>query len=158
MGKKGSLGRKVLALQLLIVLGLLAAVAAVSVAQSSETFRRTEGRKLLSIAESVAANPSVGQTLSAPAAAHDVAPFAENARALSGVTAVLIADRDGRVLTSPDPDEVGRPLPLAESARLDGRAWVGEIGDDITARVPVLNEHQQIVGYVVAEQARPSVW
>src|SRR5690606_15558251 len=48
--------------------------------------------------------------------------------------------------------------PLAESARLDGRAWVGEIGDDITARVPVLNEHQQIVGYVVAEQARPSVW
>ncbi|MFO7192920.1 MULTISPECIES: sensor histidine kinase [Thermocrispum] len=158
MGKKGSLGRKVLALQLLIVLGLLAAVAAVSVAQSSETFRRTEGRKLLSIAESVAANPSVGQTLSVPAAAHDVAPFAENARALSGVTAVLIADRDGRVLTSPDPDEVGRPLPLAESARLDGRAWVGEIGDDITARVPVLNEHQQIVGYVVAEQARPSVW
>lgn len=158
MGKKGSLGRKVLALQLLIVLGLLAAVVAVSVAQSRDTFRRTEGRKLLSIAESVAANASVGQTLSAPAAAQDVAPFAENARALSGVSAVVIADRDGRVLTSPDPDAVGRPLPRGESTVFDGRAWVGEIDGDIVAHVPVINDDQQLVGYVAAHQAQPSVW
>lgn len=158
MGKKGSLARRVLALQLLIVLGLLAAVAAVTVVQAREAFHDTEGRKMLGLAESVAANAALRGQLSRPAARPDVAPFAETARALSGASFVIIADENLRVLSSPDPDQQSKPLPLGDSTVTAGRAWVGEIGDAVVAHVPVLNEKQLLVGYLAAGQERPNIW
>ncbi|GAA5082758.1 sensor histidine kinase [Nocardia iowensis] len=159
MGKKGSLARQLLALQLLIVLVLLAAVAAVVVAQVSETFRNTESRRMLGIAEDVAANPSLRVLLGDPKQHLRLAPFAAAAQVASGADVVAIARADGKVLTSQDPAEISRPLRLAGSTVTDGRAWVGEIDGSVIAHVPVIAQEQhRLVGYVAAQKKQPAMW
>ena len=58
-----SLAGQYLRLQLLIVLAVLVAVVAISLAQSAASFERTEGRRALSAAETLAANPTVRSLL-----------------------------------------------------------------------------------------------
>jgi two-component system, CitB family, sensor kinase len=59
-----TLAGQYLGLQLLIVLVVLVGVVAISLAQSAQDFQRTEGREVLSAAESLAANPTVRDQLS----------------------------------------------------------------------------------------------
>ncbi|MFC9894185.1 ATP-binding protein [Nocardia sp. NPDC127579] len=159
MGKKGSLARQLLALQLLIVFVLLAAVAAVVVAQVSETFRNTESRRMLGIAEDVAANPSLRVLLADPAQHLLLAPFATAAQVASGADEVVIARADGKVLTSQDPSEINKPLRLADSTVTEGRAWVGRIEDEVVAHVPVIGQGtHEVVGYVAAKKQQPAIW
>ncbi|MEV6321965.1 sensor histidine kinase [Nocardia sp. NPDC051787] len=159
MGKKGSLARRLLALQLLIVLVLLAAVAAVVVAQASETFRTTESRRMLGIAEDVAANPSLRALLADPKQHLRLAPFATSAQVASGADVVVIARADGKVLTSQYPGEIGEPLRLADSPVRDGRAWVGEMDGAVVAHVPVIaQDTHRVVGFVAARKQHPAVW
>ena len=54
-----SLAGQYLRLQLLIVFAVLVAVVAISLAQSAASFERIEGRRALSAAETLAANPTV---------------------------------------------------------------------------------------------------
>ncbi|MGK5557476.1 histidine kinase, partial [Actinomadura kijaniata] len=124
MGPAGSLARQLLVWQLLIVFALLGGVAAYSTLHSNAVFRDTEGRKLLAVAEHVAATPGVRASLADPARRDALPSFAEGARTLSGADAVVITDRDGRVLTAPDPALVGRPLAFGDSTVRRGRAWV----------------------------------
>ncbi|WP_260419366.1 ATP-binding protein [Streptomyces sp. AK010] len=56
-----------LVLQLAIVVVVLLAVAAVSLAQSQATFNRVEGRRVSALAEQLAANPLVRSQLVRPA-------------------------------------------------------------------------------------------
>ncbi|MGH3516323.1 MAG: sensor histidine kinase [Haloechinothrix sp.] len=158
MGKKGSLARQLLALQLLIVLVLLAAVAAVSVAQAGASFRATEGRRMLGLAESIAANESLRDLLADPKQHETIDPIAETARAVSGASFVIIARPDRVVLTSQDPDQTGEPLPLGGSTVAQGRSWVGEVGASVVAHVPVIGDDEQIIGFAVAGQEQPSAW
>jgi sensor histidine kinase regulating citrate/malate metabolism len=110
-----------LALQLLIVVVLLAAIAAVVVVQVSETFRNTESRRMLGIAEDVAANPSLRVLLADPKQHLRLAPFATSAQVASGADEVVIARTDGKVLTSQDPSEINKPLRPAGSTVGEGR-------------------------------------
>lgn len=159
MGKKGSLARRLLALQLLIVVVLLAAVAAVVIAQVSETFRTTESRRMLGVAEDVAANPSLRVLLADPKQHLRLASFATSAQVSAGADAVTIARLDGTVLTSQDPSDIGTPLPMGDSTVADGRAWVGEIDGSVVAHVPVIaQDSHQLVGYVAARKKLPAFW
>ncbi|MQA62913.1 MAG: GHKL domain-containing protein [Actinophytocola sp.] len=161
MGKKGSLARQLLVLQLLIVLILLGAVAAVAIAQAREDFRATEGRRMLGVAENLAANPGLWAALHAPSRHQTLAPFAESARAPSGAEFVAIARPDLQVLASQDPDHLRNRLPLGESTVTQGGSWVGVIGDQVVAHVPVIGDGEQdyeLLGYVAAGQQRPSIW
>ncbi|MFC9998693.1 ATP-binding protein [Nocardia sp. NPDC127526] len=159
MGKRGSLARRLLALQLTIVVALLAAVAAVVVAQVGETFRATESRRMLGIAEDVAANPSLRILLEDPKQHLRLAPFATAAQVASGADVVAIARTDGTVLTSQHPADIGAPLALADSTVTDGRAWVGEIGGAVVAHVPVIGQgDHELVGYVAARKQLPAFW
>ncbi len=54
-----SLAGQYLVLQLLIVLAVLVAVVAISLAQSAATFERNEGRRALLAAEALGSNPTV---------------------------------------------------------------------------------------------------
>jgi two-component system, CitB family, sensor kinase len=159
VGKKGSLARRLLALQLLIVLVLLAAVAAVVVEQASETFKATESRRMLGIAEDVAANPSLRALLADPKEHLRLAPFATSAQVASGADVVVIARADGKVLTSQNPDDIGKLLRLADSTVTEGRAWIGEIDGAVVAHVPVIaQDTHRIAGFVAARKQQPAVW
>lgn len=157
VGKKGSLARRLLALQLLIVLVLLAAVAAVSIGQARADFRDSEGRRMLGIAQQVADNP-VTRELGDLAQQEQLASIAEAARALSGAEYVAIARRDLTMVASQKPDHIGKPLPLGDSTIDEGTYWVGAIDDTVIAHVPIVDERGAIIGYVAAAQLWPSWW
>lgn len=77
---RGSLSRQLLVWQLLIIFVLLASIAVFSVTQSDAAFRATEGRRMLSVAEDLAATEGVRVSLPDPFR-HDVLPIlAESAR------------------------------------------------------------------------------
>jgi two-component system CitB family sensor kinase len=159
-----TLAGQLLALQLLIVLGVLAGVTAVSIAQSGETTRRTESRRALSSAENVAANPLVRQRLpvAVPLADDGLPAAAEGSRALSGARSVLLVRTDGTVVTSADPSQVGRRLALARPDVVRGRSWTGLVDTGprtvVAAQVPVFAPSQgRIVGVAVVERDYPSV-
>jgi two-component system CitB family sensor kinase len=155
-----SLARQLLVLQMLIIACVLVLVTIASYTQSEASFRNTEGRKLLSVAESLASSPLVRFGV-VSANAHDtLAPVAENARAVSGATSVLIADAEGMVVTATEPADVGHPLDLEESEVLDGRSWVGVTSDDdtklVVAHVPIIDATQRMIGVVAVGHDYPT--
>ncbi|WP_103531408.1 sensor histidine kinase [Streptomyces sp. SM11] len=149
-----SLAGQFLALQLALIVVMLTVVAAVSVAQSNAEFRRTEGRRLLSVAETVASNDSVRVGLASVERQGILQPIAESARSVSGASHVVITGTDRLVLTDADPRRIGQRLPLAKSGVLSGRSWVGTVEADgrtsLVAHAPVFDEQGQLTGVVAA--------
>ncbi len=155
MRRRRSLASQLLVWQLVVVTLLLCAVGALTVVQTGSNFRSNEERRMLSVAENVAAT-NVVQTsmgnwriLAAPA---------ETARSLSGASYVLIVDRRRIVIASPDPAQIGSTLDTPTTA-LDGKAWVGTVGDSIEAHVPVFDEQtRKVNGMVVAGAVEPGLF
>ncbi len=153
---KMSLAGQFLLLQLGLLLLVVTAVAAVSLAQSDETFRRDEGRRLLSLGETVAANPTIRLGLGNPVDRAVLSAAAEGARGLSGASYVLIAAADGTLLTGPD---AGRPASLGPSPVRSGKSWVGVVDDGteaLVAHVPVLDSDGRVAGLVLAGRIYPT--
>jgi sensor histidine kinase regulating citrate/malate metabolism len=155
MRRRRSLASQLLVWQLLVVTLLLCAVGALTVVQTGSNFRTNEERRMLSVAENVAAT-NVVQTsmgnwriLAAPA---------ETARSLSGASYVLIVDLRRIVIASPDPAQIGSTLDTPTTA-LDGKAWVGTVNGSIEAHVPVFDERtRKVDGMVVAGVIEPGLF
>ncbi len=156
-----TLAGQFLAFQLIIGFVVLVAVAAASLAQSAETFRRDQGHRMLSIAENVATTSVVRLGLSNPAQQGVLPPLAEGTRTVSGASFVIIARPDRTILTSPDPRQVGRRLPLGDSKVTRSRSWTGVVTHDgitsVVAHVPVLADDGRTIGLVAVGQHYPSI-
>ncbi|MEU3646668.1 sensor histidine kinase [Lentzea sp. NPDC034063] len=155
MRRRRSLASQLLAWQLVVVTLLLCAVGALTVVQTGNNFRSNEERRMLSVAETVAANSLVQEEmgnwrlLSAPA---------ETARSLSGASYVLILNENRLVIASPDPAQIGSTLDTRDTA-LEGRSWTGTIGDSIEAHVPVFDPtSRQVNGMVIAGAEDPGTF
>jgi two-component system, CitB family, sensor kinase len=149
-----SLAGQFLVLQLVIVLLVVIAVAGVSLAQADIAFRRSEGARLRSLAESVAGNDSVRLGLVDPDTRGAVDAIAESARGGTGASYVVVADESRELLTGPD---ARRPLDIADSTALAGRSWVGEVDNHLVAHVPVLSTEGRPIGLVAAGRRYPTV-
>src|SRR5689334_22402645 len=97
-----TLTRQLLLFQLGIVLLVVAAVAAVSLAGSAAAFRCEEGGRLRSIAANLAANETVRQGVGDPVWQEPLAGVAETARSVSGSSFVVLTDAGGTFITGPD--------------------------------------------------------
>ncbi len=154
-----------LLLQLAIVVVVLMAVAAVSLAQSEATFNRVEGRRVGALAEQLAAQPLVRSRLVGPSPAEALAPLVYSARVQSRVTSVTVADRHGRVVSSTNPTVLGDRLPLGEGVGA-GRGWSGTLDWDgsreLVAQVSVVgatgDDLGRHLGTVMIGEASPTVW
>ncbi|MFJ9422377.1 ATP-binding protein [Streptomyces sp. NPDC101249] len=163
--RRHTLAGEMLVLQLAIVVVVLLAVAAVSLAQSEATFDRVEGRRVAALAEQLAANPLVRTQLTRPAPQETLAPLTHSTLVQSEVTSVTIADADGRVVSSTDPSAVGGPLPPGPGVS-GGRGWSGELrrggGTELVAQAPVLGDGGgdlgRTLGTVMIGEASPTVW
>ncbi|MBB1255673.1 ATP-binding protein [Streptomyces alkaliterrae] len=149
-----SLAGQFLALQLVLIVVVLTVIAVVSVAQSNAEFRRTEGRRLLSVAETVASQDAVRVGLADVERQGILQPTAESARSVSGASYVVITGTDRRVLTDADPRRIGGLLELGDSGVLSGRSWVGSTQargrSALEAHVPVFGERGRLLGVVAA--------
>lgn len=152
-----SLARQFLLFQLGIVLLVVCAVAAVSLAGSDAAFRRDEEGRLRSTAENMATNDTVRLGLRGPIWYDSLAAAAEAARSVSGSSFVVLTDAEGVLLTGPDK---GRAAVLGASDALSGRGWLGVVEDGTPSLVyhaPVLDpEDGRVLGLVVVGKAYPS--
>ncbi|MEU8725339.1 sensor histidine kinase [Streptomyces antimycoticus] len=163
--RRQTLAGEMLVLQLAIVVVVLMAVAAVSLAQSEATFNRVEGRRVGALAEQLAAQPLVRTRLVGPSPAEALAPLVYSARVQSRVTSVTVADGDGRVVSSTNPTVLGDRLPLGKGVGA-GRGWSGTLDWDgsreLVAQVPVLGATRddlgRHLGTVMIGEASPTVW
>jgi sensor histidine kinase regulating citrate/malate metabolism len=159
-----TLARQFLLLQVLIVLAVLVAVGAISIAQAARTFERQELRPARSAAENLAANPFVRQRIAdaRPGGSSGLSSVAESVRTVSGSTGVLLTDTERVALVSSDPTQVGHPVKLGSNRVLDGASWTGtqerEGRSVVVAQVPVYDLDGQVVGLASVERDVPSVW
>ncbi|GGZ27068.1 sensor histidine kinase [Streptomyces poonensis] len=163
--RRHTLAGEMLVLQLAIVVVVLLAVAAVSLAQSEATFRRVEGRRVAALAEQLAATPLVRSQLARPAPDDALDTLVQSTYVQSGVTSVTVTDDAGRVVGSTDPTAVGGRLPLGTGVTR-GRAWTGPLtwdgSPELVAQVPVLGATEEMLGRrlgtVMIGEAYPTVW
>ncbi|UZX05277.1 sensor histidine kinase [Arthrobacter sp. CDRTa11] len=157
-----SLAGQYLVLQLLIVLAVLVAVVAISLAQSAAAFERIEGRRALSAAESLGSNPTVRALLPSaePRAGAALPAVVETVTTVSGAPQVVLAKMDRTVVASSDPGLLGQPLELGGSRVLEGRAWTGVVGGSgsafLSAHVPVLDDTGKMIGIASVSRNYPS--
>lgn len=164
--RRPTLAGQLLAFQLAIIVVVLVAVAALSLAQSAATFNRVEGRRVAALAEQLADNPLVRAQLAAPAPGETLAPLVQTTRTDSGVTSVTIADARGVIVSSTNPILVRTRLPLGDPGVADGRGWSGELRVDgvreLVAQVPVLGAEEgeigRHLGTVMIGEASPTLW
>ncbi|NJQ00728.1 sensor histidine kinase [Streptomyces sp. PLAI1-29] len=150
-----SLTGQFLALQLGLIVVVLGVVAVVSVAQTEAEFRRTEGRRLLHVAEAAASLDAVRAGLAGEPGPGDILPpTAESVRSVSGASYVTITGTDRRIRTAADPRRIGELLPLGGSGVLLGRSWIGTAAPgghpSVVAHAPVFGEDGRLLGIVVA--------
>ncbi|MPY47768.1 sensor histidine kinase [Streptomyces acidicola] len=163
--RRHTLAGQMLVLQLAIVVVVLFAVAAVSLAQSEATFNRVEGRRVAALAEQLAANPLVRSQLTQPGPREALDALVESTRVQSGVTSVTVAVTDGRIVSSTNPTVVGDRIPLGAGVAT-GRGWSGSLtwddSHELVAQVPVLGALEenlgQNLGTVMIGEASPTVW
>ncbi len=163
--RRQTLAGEMLVLQLAIVVVVLMAVAAVSLAQSEATFNRVEGRRVGALAEQLAAQPLVRTRLVGPSPGEALAPLVYSSRVQSRVTSVTVADGHGRVVSSTNPTVLGDRLPLGKGVGA-GRGWSGTLDWDgsreLVAQVPVLgatgDDLGRHLGTVMIGEASPTVW
>jgi two-component system, CitB family, sensor kinase len=171
-----SLSRQLLLLQMCIVVFVVAAVSGVSLVQSSATFTREEGRRMLGAAESLATEGLVRQSTAltldgvtpgesaVQARLQDpIEVRLENARASAGATYAILRGAEGDVLGATLPTE-DADLALHASVT-DGASWSG-IGDrygrrTIEAQVPVFGDGDEdrpveLLGVIVLGRTYPS--
>ncbi|TDQ53317.1 sensor histidine kinase [Actinorugispora endophytica] len=165
--RRWTLAGQFLAFQLGIMLVVLAAVAGLSMNQSITRFTSVEGARLRSVAENVAALPTVrlglDQELATP-----LTSTAANTRDITGISAIVIADERGLVFATDDPDDLGETMPLGGSRVLEGRAWTGATEPDpwepeehspaLAAHVPVFSDQGELIGVVSAARDFPPWW
>jgi two-component system CitB family sensor kinase len=159
-----TLAGQFLLLQVLIVLAVLVAVGAISIAQAARTFERQELRPARSAAENLAANPFVRQRIATSHAggSSGLASVAESVRTVSGSSGVLVTDDEGVALVSSNPSLVGRHVELGSSRVLKGASWTGtqqQAGHTVVvAQVPVYDLDGVVVGVASVQRDVPSVW
>ncbi|MET8310258.1 ATP-binding protein [Micromonospora sp. NPDC005173] len=162
--RRRSLAGQLLVLQLAIIVVVLLAVAAVSLAQSAATFNRVEGRRVAALGEQLAGNRLLRDRLTQPAPAETIAPLVQNVLTQAGVTTVSVADARGRVVSSTNPTLVGTAVVLGDPRVTDGRSWFGELevgrSRELVAQVPVLGDRKEnlgrYLGAVVIGEATPT--
>jgi sensor histidine kinase regulating citrate/malate metabolism len=157
-----SLAGQFLAFQLVVVAVVLAAVAAVSVAQSTHEFRDVRGQRMIAVAENLASTPIVRERYADPFAARFLAPDVDRAVALSGAGLAEIVDPAGIIRVSSDPSRVGHALDLAGGGAGRGRAWFGDLDVDgahsLVGQVPILDIDGGVLAVVSVSEHYPSVW
>ncbi|WP_328772677.1 sensor histidine kinase [Streptomyces sp. NBC_00286] len=164
--RRHTLAGELLVLQLVGVVVVLVAVAAVSLSQSKATFDRVEGRRVTALAEELAGNPLMRSQLVRPAPAETLAPLLQTKLTPANVTSVTVADAHGRIVAATNPTLVGTRLPVDGPSVSQARGWSGELPVDgvreLVAQVPVLGEKKPDVGKhlgtVMVGRASPTVW
>ena len=162
-----SLATQLVAVQLVLIMAVLLAVSAVSVEQTRATFERVEGRRVLALAESLAANPTV-RLKPVDQAGSPLPATVASLQSTTGVDLAAVVDMHGDIVVSTDPRLDHTTLPWPEALAEPGRAWSGTVSirgsDFLAAAVPILSNPDQDdlptrqLGIAIAAQPNLNRW
>jgi len=160
---KLTLASQLVVVQLIVIAAVLVAVSAVSVEQTRVSFQREQGRRVLALAENLAANPVVRR-----APVHTTGSALPGAvaqmQATTGVEVVMVADVDGLVVASTDSLRLGETVTWPQLRAAPGRSSSAtvELSDTsyLIAAAPILSnpvsEGDPVDLLGIAMVARPS--
>jgi len=138
-----TLASQLVLVQLLLIGAVLVAVSAVWVEQTRTPYRRVESRRVLSVAETLAAPPAIrlgpvdeaGASLPATVTA---------LQSLTGLELAAVADTSGRVVVATDPRLTGTLLPWPELQAAPQRSATGLVqlgtASYLVGAVPILSD------------------
>jgi two-component system CitB family sensor kinase len=161
-----SLSGQLLILQMGIVVLVVLSVAGVSLVQTDAAFKRSESRRLLSSAETIAKDEVVRLGLSRGDLPQALKTAAEAGRSFAGASYVIVVDAQGRVRSSTLPLSDAGSFDFGQSDVRSGSTWTGttqRYGDlSIEAHVPVVSAAEQSIGkrlgYVLVGTTYPPWW
>ncbi|WP_232318082.1 sensor histidine kinase [Neomicrococcus aestuarii] len=158
-----TLASQFLLLQLLIVAAVVVGTMGFSLAQSTAAFERTESRRALAVAETLASVPTVRTLMQDPTARHGAAlpAVTQSTSGTSGFEYVFLADLDGTIVSSSQPTLLDDTLPIDSWTEDLGRGVTGSLDIDRTqilmARVPIMNDSGRMVGLAGVARTYPSL-
>jgi len=147
-----SLASRILAFQLVIILGALLVGAIVSIVVQRQRLDAQYEKRALTVAKSVAGMPSVREALRDSDPSRTLQPLAEGMRRAAGAKFVVIAGANGIRYSHPNPALIGKPIDENPSAILAGRTFVGiqqgTLGVSVRGKAPIFDGAGRVVGIV----------
>ena len=147
-----TLASRILALQIGIVLAVVAAGAVASVFVARQQLDRSYELRSLAVADSVAALPEVQRAVAADDPDSILQPLAEQIRIASGATFIVITDDHGIRFSHPNPARIGEmvstdPEPALSGERFSG-TQEGTLGVSVRGKVPIWGDDGTVIGMV----------
>jgi two-component system, CitB family, sensor kinase len=150
--RRWSLARQLLVLQSVLLAAVLLAVAAAAVQIGRDRQDDAARDKVLSLAESIAANPFVLAQASVAAPSRKLEPYAERIRHETDVDFVVVMAPDRTRWSHPNRTEIGKPFIGTIAPALRGHAftetYTGTLGPSVRAVAPVRDPAGNVVALV----------
>ncbi|MGP5219365.1 sensor histidine kinase [Arthrobacter rhombi] len=147
-----SLASRLFMAQLLLVMLICAAVSASNYATAQTQAREATADRVLGIAVTLAKDPFVRDSVTAPAPSEALQPYARKVNAMAHVDFVTIMAPDRTRFTHPHPDELGRPYIGSIDRALAGHSQVeeykGTLGPSVRAIAPVYDDGGRVIAMV----------
>ncbi len=156
-----SLAYQILALQVgIVVLAALAGTVA-AIWQAHNELDNQYEQRALAVAESVASMGSVQDAVTSGDTEGSIQVTAEQVRASTGATYVVVTDRNGIRFSHPNPALIGKPVDESPGPVLAGHTWVGvqsgTLGVSARGKAPIF-QGGRVVGMVSVGYLESGVW
>ncbi|MBP0453413.1 SpoIIE family protein phosphatase [Kitasatospora sp. RG8] len=152
--KHRSVAGQFFALQVLVVLLLVASAVVALVVQSRNDARHEATNRSVAVAQTFANSPGIVEALRSPDPTAILQPHAQAARINAGVDFIVVLDTNGIRYTHPNPARIGQKFVGNYEPALQGQVVTeeinGTIGPLVQAIVPVHAPDGQVVGMVSA--------
>lgn len=152
--RRWSLARQLLALQVVLVLVLVAGGVLLAYLDARRATEDRARQEVTAVAATVADSPSVRSALGTANPSTVLQPFAERVRADTGVDFITIMAPDRTRYTHPDPGRIGQQFIGNTAAALNGQmlteTYTGTLGPSIRAVAPVFDADRDEVVALVA--------
>jgi two-component system CitB family sensor kinase len=139
--RRWSLARQVLALLTAALVAVVLTAGIAAYAQASRSTYAAARDQVLSVAEAVAASPSVVEALRGPDPSATLQPYAEQVQNSTGTDFVVIMSPEGIRYSHPDPTQIGHRFIGHIEPALHGEAftenYTGTLGPSVRAVAPV---------------------
>lgn len=141
---------QLLLLQSAVVLLVVCSVGVAAALMQAAQIRDSYQQQMIAVAQSVAMLPTVRDAYDDPDPAAKIQPIAELIREASGVTYVVLTDREGIRYSHPDPGRLGEKVSTDPSVPLAGEMYTGTqrgtLGLSWRVKVPVRDREGNVIG------------
>ncbi|MGO0604780.1 sensor histidine kinase [Brevibacterium linens] len=148
----GPLARRLFLVQLVLIVLVCTALSVTSYVTTLNNIREAAGERVLSIAETLAHDPYVTESVTEDDPSARLQSYALTVIDFAEVDFVTIMDRDGTRYTHPDPEQLGKKYigstAKARAGQTETEEYVGTLGPSVRAIVPITDADGEVTAMV----------